>query len=84
MTIKNNLVQFVLACLSGTARALYLLQFPILARKGNYRRYGAPAVIGGTAPPPYHSGKESYLRPGEMYQLNCYLAYFIHRGILFS
>ena len=28
----------------GTARALYLLQLPILARKGNHRRYGAPAV----------------------------------------
>ena len=30
--------------LSGTARALYLLQLPLFVRNGNYRRYGAPAV----------------------------------------
>ena len=29
---------------NGTASALYFLQLPILARKGNHRRYGAPAV----------------------------------------
>ena len=44
----------LLLCLSGTARALYLLQLPTLDRKSNHRRYGAP---------PYHSGKELYLRP---------------------
>ena len=33
----------------GTARALYLLQLPILAGNGNYR---------STAPSPYHSSKK--------------------------
>ena len=66
-------------CLSGTARAPYLLQLPTLA---NHRRYGAPAVphsskeevpppskkqylrpLGGTAPPPYHTPARKKYHP---------------------
>ena len=47
-------------CLSGTVRALYLLQLPILARKGNHRRYGALAV---PHPKKHHALKQEMLLP---------------------
>ena len=55
VTIKKQLgTARVLSLWIGTARALYLLQLPILARKGNHRRYGAPAVpLKQGIPPPY-------------------------------
>ncbi len=45
-----------------------------LVQRGRCTSYSYPylpekAIIGGTAPPPYHSGKELSLRPPEMYQL---------------
>ena len=46
-------------CLSGTARAPYLLQLPTLA---NHRRYGAPAVPHSSKEEVPHSSKKQYLR----------------------